>query len=675
MAQKNHEMSLAWQFLEGTQTSVFLTGKAGTGKTTFLKTLREHTSKRTIVLAPTGVAAINAEGQTIHSFFQLPFTPFIPGAQREEQQFFRFSKEKKNIIRTLDLLVIDEISMVRADLLDAIDDVMRRFRNHTLPFGGVQLLLIGDLQQLAPVAKDDEWQLLSRYYDTPYFFGSRALKQIPLITIELQHIYRQQDPQFISLLADIRNNNITEQTMQLLNSRYIPNFREPDNEDWIRLTTHNNTAQQHNDMRMAMLSSPSHAFDAEISGNFPEYSYPTDAHLMLKVGAQVMFVKNDTSTAHRFYNGKIGRITAFKQDGIDVMCKGDSQPIFVEQMTWENMRYTINDETKAIEEEVEGTFRQFPLRLAWAITVHKSQGLTFDHAVIDINHAFAHGQTYVALSRCRTLNGMVLTAPLNQSSVITDSNVNAFIESSLSEQTANEQKLPTLRRQYFHFLLDELFFMQPIEEDIQHLYRVACQHLYNHSESYVDLLHTTCNSFQKDVSAVSVRFKQQYDSILTQCADNYATSTLLQERIHKAAEYFLTHINELCSSILTASSRLTIDNKAIKKQFGIAVDALVLSYQVKKVTLQTTIEKGFSTATYLNSKAEAVLAIEGKNERTPRTRNGRNRTGRSGTSRTSSSRTASSSASSSSRNTSSSLTPPQRFAGMTPREILQELLG
>ena len=304
----NPELDLAWRLVEQTGANLFLTGKAGTGKTTFLKTLRDNTSKRMVVLAPTGIAAINAGGVTIHSFFQLPLSPYIPGAtfDRADKKYFRFSKVKRDIIRTLDLLVIDEISMVRADLLDAIDAVMRRYRDRGKPFGGVQLLMIGDLQQLAPVAKDDEWAMLGTVYATPYFFSSKALALAEYHVIELKTVYRQQDARFISLLNQIRDNNATEDTLAALNSRYIPGFKPDRESDYIRLTTHNYQAQAINDRELSLLPGREYVFNAEISGVFPETSYPADNRLVLKQGAQVMFIKNDPEK--RFFNGMIGEV-------------------------------------------------------------------------------------------------------------------------------------------------------------------------------------------------------------------------------------------------------------------------------------------------------------------------------------------------------------------------------
>ena len=446
----NEESILAWNIIEKTSANLFLTGKAGTGKTTFLKRLKELSPKRMIVLAPTGIAAINAGGMTIHSFFQLPFSPYIPGTTfgSGEQKRYQFSKLKRNIIRSIDLLVIDEISMVRSDLLDAIDSVLRQYRKrHDLPFGGVQLLMIGDLQQLAPVVTPQEEHLLGQHYDTPFFFSSNALKQVGYLTIELKKVYRQQDEQFISLLNQIRENKASEETLQALNQRYIPNFVPPKESNYIRLTTHNAPAQYINEQQLAALPSQSFSFTADIEGDFPETSYPADFKLTLKSGAQVMFIKNDPQ--HRFYNGMIGEVIGVRtdEDGskIIVRSKDSDEEFDLEKMEWTNAKYTLNEKTKEIEETVEGKFMQYPLRLAWAITIHKSQGLTFEHAIIDASHSFTHGQTYVALSRCKTLEGMVLSEPLSRGAIISSQTVDSFT-SQLAAPT--QAQISYLEQQY-----------------------------------------------------------------------------------------------------------------------------------------------------------------------------------------------------------------------------------
>ncbi len=432
---QNPELQLAFDFIQFTNRNVFLTGKAGTGKTTFLHNLKRSSPKRMIVVAPTGVAAINAGGVTIHSFFQLAFHPHIPTANEQpspvgrsqEGGNFKMSREKVNIMKSLDLLVIDEISMVRADLLDAVDSILRRYKNHLLPFGGVQLLMIGDLQQLAPVVKEEDWEMLGKYYDTAFFFGSLALQQTDYITIELQHVYRQKDLSFITLLNKIRDNQLDSSALQELNKRYDPEFDPDSDEGYITLTTHNAQAQSLNDSRLLKLPGKIQTFKARVKDDFPEYAYPTAFELHLKTGAQVMFVKNDISKDKLYFNGKIGTIVDIDDDVITVQCPEDPDAIPVEKVEWQNMKYTLDDETKEIQETVIGTFTQYPLKLAWAITIHKSQGLTFDKVIIDARAAFAHGQVYVALSRCRTLEGIVLSTPVSQRGIITDPTVSGFV--------------------------------------------------------------------------------------------------------------------------------------------------------------------------------------------------------------------------------------------------------
>lgn len=560
----NEESILAWNIIEKTNANLFLTGKAGTGKTTFLKRLKELSPKRMIVLAPTGIAAINAGGMTIHSFFQLPFSPYVPGTTfgSGEQKRYQFSKLKRNIIRSIDLLVIDEISMVRSDLLDAVDSVLRQYRKrHDLPFGGVQLLMIGDLQQLAPVVTPQEEHLLGQHYDTPFFFSSNALKQVGYLTIELKKVYRQQDEQFISLLNQIRENKASEATLQALNQRYIPNFVPPKEGNYIRLTTHNAPAQYINEQQLAALPAQSFSFTADIEGDFPETSYPADFKLTLKPGAQVMFIKNDPQ--HRFYNGMIGEVIGVRtdEDGskITVRSKDSGEEFDLEKMEWTNAKYTLNEKTKEIEETVEGKFMQYPLRLAWAITIHKSQGLTFEHAIIDASHSFTHGQTYVALSRCKTLEGMVLSQPLSRGAIISSQTVDAFTSQLAAP---SQEQISSLELQYIIYCISELFDFCSIRASYEHLMRCLVE-FFNGKYPRVVSEYQKLQVVLKSLISVSDKFRVQYTGMLARNPD--VRQAELQDRIHKGAMYFLDKIGIL--SDLIRKSNLDTDNKVARKQF------------------------------------------------------------------------------------------------------------
>lgn len=626
----NPELDLAWQFVERTGVNVFLTGKAGTGKTTFLRRLKERSPKRMVVVAPTGVAAINAGGVTIHSFFQFPLAPYIPNTSfRGSDEKYRFSKEKKNIIRTLDLLVIDEISMVRADLLDQIDAVLRLHKDKHRPFGGVQLLMIGDLSQLAPVVKESEWALLREYYATPYFFGSLALQQTQHVTIELQHVYRQTDHTFINILNEVRENRLTAESLALLNSRVIAPLLSPQRGKtgpaaseplplgggwegahegaYIRLTTHNATANRYNEERMDALKTPRFSFKAEVTGSFPETSYPAEETLVLKKGCQVMFLKND-SQGSRYYNGKLGEVTFV--DGAKICVRGleDNTEVEVEPEVWTNAHYVIDKETKEIREEIEGEFRQYPLRLAWAITIHKSQGLTFDRAVLDVNAAFAAGQVYVALSRLRSLQGLVLTAPLSASAVLTDTAVSNYMNIELEQARHTADSLSTLQRDYYLYQLTELFTFRELEWDFRRVLRLIDEHLYKVYPLLLKMYKQADEQFAREVVAVSATFYRQYAALVMQSED-YATDKLLAERIHKAAVYFADQLDTLLKPLIERT-RLDSDNKDIKERIAEAVYALQQSFALKRHLLARVIARGFSVTAYLKEKAVGLLRAE-----------------------------------------------------------------
>lgn len=624
MTQVNPQLQLAEKFVQYTNKNVFLTGKAGTGKTTFLHNLKNHTYKRMIVVAPTGVAAINAGGVTIHSFFQMPFGPHLPREYISQSRGFnqngnkfpagytKLSKTKINIIRSLDLLVIDEISMVRADLLDGVDETLRRYRDRSKPFGGVQLLLIGDIQQLSPVVKRDEWELIREYYDTVYFFSSRALQKTDFVSIELKHIYRQTDTRFITILNSIRENRITPGVISELNKRYIPDFKYNEDDGYITLTTHNARAQSINQARLDEIKKKSYRFIAEVKGDFPEYSYPTDDELELKVGCQVMFVKNDLSPEKLYYNGKIGRIEHIDPDdeSIIVKCPVDADLIEVKRVEWQNCKYSIDSETSEIQETVVGSFIQFPLKLAWAITIHKSQGLTFDKAIIDANASFAHGQVYVALSRCRTLDGLVLSTPIYDSSIKMDVTVLDFCHD-IEENPTDERKLKSSMLEYEQELISDLFNFERIPAAIGKCLKITRIYSSLLLGNLPERFSKMDDMIRKEIIEVSDNFRKQIRQWFN--TGGYLGLTgKMQERIGKGAVYFKDKLDE---HILQAINKVGIesDNKKVKKEVKEAVDSLNHLVNIASKGLASC-EEGFNMQKYLY--ARAVAAIE-KPEKTP----------------------------------------------------------
>jgi len=604
MSIPNPELQLADEFLQHTNCNIFLTGKAGTGKTTFLKTFRENSPKRMVVTAPTGVAAINAGGVTLHSFFQMPFGPFVPGSEAHSQSSQRrFNREKINIIKSLDLLVIDEISMVRSDLLDGVDAVLRRYRRSNLPFGGVQLLMIGDLHQLSPVVKDAEWRILKQYYDSAYFFSSNALAKTELHPIELKHIYRQSDSRFIDLLNSVRDNNLNETGLKELNKRCNPDFSPDDEEGCITLCTHNRKADGINISKLHSVKNKKHTFDAEVEGEFPEHTYPTPATLELKIGAQVMFVRNDPSPEKRYFNGKIGEITRIGNDKISVKCPGEHNQIIVEQAIWENIEYKLDEESGEIRENKIGTFEQYPLKLAWAITIHKSQGLTFDRAVIDAQAAFAHGQVYVALSRCRTLEGMVLSSSLSKRAMKTDPAVLRFTGDG-KQNLPSLEKLETAKTSYQQQLLLECFDFQRLRYLLGRLAGVVSS---NPGLVHVSGIEDTSELQKKnmmEIYTVGENFKKQLRGLFKNSLLP-AEDPVILERISKASAYFQ---EKLEANLLNPLQQLQIetDNKEIRKKANDALKGLKEEGAVK-VAAVTCCRSGFSPTGYLRAISSAEI--------------------------------------------------------------------
>ena len=601
--EQNCELRTAWDFVENTGRSIFLTGKAGTGKTTFLKTVMERSRKRPIVVAPTGVAAINAGGVTIHSFFQLPFSPYVPGAKVESK--FDFGREKRKIIASMDLLIIDEISMVRADLLDAIDAVLRRFREHNQPFGGVQLLMIGDLAQLTPVVTPEDERMLKPYYDTPYFFGSKALQQIDYVTIQLEHVYRQQDASFINILNEVRNGHPTAATLNSLNTRCQPAFIPRPEEQYIRLTTHNNLANYYNESELQKLSGQPFTYHAEIKGTFPDYAYPTAETLVLKEGAQVMFVKNDPSNEHLYYNGRIGRVTYCDEKRLTVYCEGDAEAIEVEPQEWENTRYTLNEKTREIESEVQGTFKQLPLRLAWAITIHKSQGLTFDRAIIDANQSFAPGQVYVALSRCRTLEGLVLASPLEARAVINDERVDSYIAQQEYQAERSILQLPMLKQEYERYLLLQLFDFRSIYALQESMVRLFAEFFYHSHASLKQLQDQTLFDLRLHVIDIATKWQQK---IQMMAIEDLRDEDFL-ERVKRSAEYFAEQLRNILLKPIELSGKVETNNKQAARRLSNALPDLRQTWLARRYLLQKVADGGFTVDRYLHEKQMSALDV------------------------------------------------------------------
>ncbi|MDR1846615.1 MAG: AAA family ATPase [Bacteroidales bacterium] len=590
----NYQLELAKKYVEQTNVNVFLTGKAGTGKTTFLKNLVQTLFKRFVVLAPTGVAALNAQGVTIHSFFQLDFAPFIPNSSYEtEKKAIR--KEKLNLIRSLDLIIIDEISMVRADVLDATDAVLRRIRRNGKPFGGVQMLVIGDLRQLPPVTAEGEWNLLADYYSTPYFFSSYAWCQSNFVTITLEKVFRQSDERFISILNSVRDNVITQEVVNALNERYIPDFKSSEN--YIQLCTHNYQAKEINDAKLEAIKSKTYFYKAKVEGEFPETIFPNDKVLELKTGSQVMFIKNDfgQGTKRQYYNGKIGRIVELTDDRI-VVEDEEKQRIYVHKDTWRNYRYRLNRTNHSIEQDIVGTFEQYPLKLAWAITIHKSQGLTFDKAIIDSNKAFANGQVYVALSRCRSLEGLVLSSRFNPYSVQIDGKVTTFNERQ-QERIPDDDKLLQDKQKYTFESIKELFDFSDMNAMLERIFRLNEEDITHLYADTAKKIRDITSSVKDNIVNVSAKFRRQIDALTN--GDN----NILQERIQKAQQYFITSLESINMLVHTLETP-DFDNKETEAYLKSLTQELAREKEIKHRLLKSIEKKDFDVIAYVSLRNE-----------------------------------------------------------------------
>ena len=607
--EKDSIFEMAERYVKLTGRSIFLTGKAGTGKTTFLKYITRTTSKRFVVLAPTGVAAVNAGGSTIHSFFLLPLCPYLPDVKelvteyQMPESYRSLRKDRVKILRTLDLIIIDEISMVRADLLDAVDMTLRRYRRSDKPFGGVQLLMIGDARQLSPVVKESERQYMEQVYPSPYFFHSKALRRLQYITIEFEKVYRQQDLEFLDILNAVRENRLEGELLRKLNSRVGAacghGKNADDTSEPIRLMPHNRQGDDVNSRKLDALPGEAVSFAAEVEGDFPENSYPADEMLVLKKGSQVMFIRNDSEG--RFYNGKIGRVESFDSDDSVTVSDADGNLISVQPVEWQNIKYALDEESGEIKQNIIGQFRQLPLRIAWAITIHKSQGLTFDRVTIDAGAAFAFGQVYVALSRCRTLEGISLDSPISPSAIYSDSDVSSFDEA-MTPQEELQNNLQKEETDYRFSILREIFAFDDIGRSWGWMMKIWREHLHKLYVSEYQVLENKSARFQ-EIRRTGRTFNLQLSKIEAAASpdDDY-----LKIRLEKAAKYFITELEEmadLCSRV----SSLEIDNKEVRKKIKDASEELAVNLEIACRTMHMIIDMGFATEEYSKIRTEALL--------------------------------------------------------------------
>lgn len=581
--------TLAADLVNYTSRHVFLTGKAGTGKTTFLKYIKEHTKKNTVIVAPTGVAAINASGVTMHSFFQLPFGPFVPSSQNlytsngqatDKHSLFKnifFSGSKRELLQELELLIIDEVSMVRADMLDAMDVILRHFRKqYSVPFGGVQVVYIGDLFQLPPVVSQHEWSILGEHYTSPFFFDAKVVKEAPPLYIELKKIYRQNEQHFIDILNRIRNNVPESSDIAELNNRYQPGFAAPEGEKYITLSTHNRKADVINEAELKKLPGKLHLFKAEMTGDFSDKALPTELNLQLKEGAQVMFVKNDSGAERRYYNGKLATVKKILNAEITVSIN-DGDDLKLEKETWKNIRYNYDKEKDDIEEEELGSFEQYPIRLAWAITIHKSQGLTFEKAVIDAGSSFAAGQVYVALSRCTSIEGLVLHSKIFPNVIATDKRVLAFAERD-AENIYLEKLLKEEKEKYQADVLVKTFNWRKVVEALQQWSAIIPGKKLPDPGATLSLSHELISKASEQ-AVIGEKFQTQLRQVLQN-----NDKDLLQKRVNKAILYFAkTLVDEITLPLQNHIASLLFASKVMKYTKEIMVIEAVILQQLQKL--------------------------------------------------------------------------------------------
>ncbi|WP_028295773.1 helix-turn-helix domain-containing protein [Olivibacter sitiensis] len=607
----NHAFQQAVSFVNHTARSIFLTGKAGTGKTTFLKYIRQHSHKNMVIVAPTGVAAINAGGTTLHALFQLPFGLYLHDyelAWNESDNHIynrrrllgqlRFSQERRQLLQELELLIIDEVSMLRADALDAVDAILRSIRRSALPYGGVQVLFIGDLFQLPPVTKHHEMALMQRYYQSPFFFEALAVKQSPPIMLQLDKIYRQSDLTFIELLNNVRDNCCTREQLNLLNQRHIPSFVPTKGESYITLTSHNRLADAINQRELDKLPDKEYKFEAEIKGEFSNLTFPTESTLILKKGAQVMFIKNDKGEERRYYNGKIGTITDISRDGkIQVRFEGEEGGIEVEREKWENIRYSYDQQEDKIESETLGIFSQYPIRLAWAVTIHKSQGLTFDRAIIDAGRSFAPGQVYVALSRLTNMEGLVLSSPITSISIKSDQQVLAFSKQFLQKEQVDDL-LQTEQKYFLARNLLETFSFSKLCREAQELLQGAPQKLAVDRKLAQEAL--------APLARHCAEMLQVGDKFKTWLGKRFEHDNIDYDEIHertlKAVGWFKEEIDRQLIRPFTEQSKLWASTKK-NKAFSKKINSLLISLKRKEAQIKhsTSITEALSSGKNLSS--------------------------------------------------------------------------